>query len=184
MKVADLQQHLADLARWLGAAGAGKVGKDLEAIREGLAPFREQSLTDFAAFLSRAETYARTGEVPLKGRAAATTNKPRATRPKPPATDTEPLAREVQHLYDRAADPTVTREMIETTVARLKPLKKPELVTIADRIGLLGQSRKTLEQIRQGIQDRILARKGATQRAGLIDRPEFHEADWPPATSS
>src|ERR1700722_18332811 len=64
MKVADLQQHLADLGRLLEAAKAPNVVADLAAIREGLAPFREYSLKDFASFLPRAEAFSR-GEVPV-----------------------------------------------------------------------------------------------------------------------
>ncbi len=53
MKVADLQQHLADLARLLDSAGVKKeVVGDLNAIRDGLSPFRDLPLKGFADFLT------------------------------------------------------------------------------------------------------------------------------------
>jgi hypothetical protein len=175
MKVADLQQHLADLARLLEASGARPVAADLAAIREGLAPFRDLPLKGFADFLVRAEAYSR-GEVPITpapgGRRAAPS---RPAKSKAPAGDADALGRETHDLYERAADPAVTPEQIDALAARLGALSKDGLAAVAERIGLKGMKAKSKGAIQEAIRQRIIARKGASQRAGLIERP----GTWP-----
>ena len=173
MKVADLQQHLADLGRLLEASGAKTVAADLAAIRDGLGPFRELPLKGFAEFLARAEAYSR-GEVPLAppkgGRSSG--SKPASSRAaKTPAPDVGILAREVRELYDRVADPAVTAEQIDALAGRLGGLTKDGLVAVAEVIDLKGMKAKTKPDILGAIRQRFHARKGATQRAGLLDRP-------------
>ena len=176
MKVADLQQHLADLGRLLEAAKAPNVVADLAAIREGLAPFREYSLKDFASFLPRAEAFSR-GEVPVVApKRQRTGGSKTATTPKENPTE---LAREVAQLYEQASSPTVTKERLDAVAARLKPLKKDDLLRVAAGIELKVAKSKTIDFIIEAIHNRILQRKGTTQRAGLIDRPSASGADGP-----
>src|SRR5262245_32557837 len=110
MNVADLQRHLAELRRMLEAAGVkGAVISDLDAIGEGLRPFQQHSLRDFAGFLIRAEAFSR-GEVPVtppKGRRPSATPRPGA-KPKSPLADPTTLAQEAKRIYDQAADSSVT----------------------------------------------------------------------------
>jgi hypothetical protein len=172
MRVADLQRHLADLARLLESAGVKKeVVGDLNAIRDGLAPFLDLPLRGFADFLTRAEAYRRGGEVPVAapkttarkagGRAAAAG----------PAVDVQAVARQVRQLYDQAADLSTTEAGIDAVLARLEPLDKKGLVAVADAIELKGVGSKTKPQIVAAIRQRIVARKGSSQRVGLLDRP-------------
>jgi hypothetical protein len=174
MKVADLQQHLADLRRLLEASGAraGAVA-ELVSVNNALAPFRDHSLKDFAAFLVRAEAFSR-GEVPVaqpKGRRAGA-GAAGGSAAKATATDVGALAREIRALYDRAADPTVTAETINHAAGRLGGLDKAGLVEVAEGIDLKGMKSKTKGGILDAIRQRIISRKGGSQRAGLIDRPE------------
>lgn len=168
MKVSDLQQHLGDLARLLDSSGAKAVAGDLAAVSGALAPFREQSLKAFGEFLIRAEAASR-GESASPGK--RTTAKVAA-----PPTDVAGLLEEVRRLYGSAADPSVTREQIDALAARLSPLKKDDLVQISEAIGMVGSRGKTKDKIQQAIRDRIVARKGASQRAALIDRQGPPEA--------
>jgi hypothetical protein len=169
MKVADLQQHLADLASLLGAAGVKReVVADLTAIRDGLAPFRDLPLKEFADFLLRAETYRSSGEVPsqTKGRAKAGGK----TGAKAAAPDVPSIAREVKELFDRAADPSITEAGIDAVLGRLALLDKKGLQAVAEAIELTGVGSKPKAVIAAAIRQRIIARKGSSQRVGLLDR--------------
>jgi hypothetical protein len=175
VKVSDFQQHVADLAKLLKASGAKGVATDLTAIRDGLNPFRDQPLKTFADFLIRAEAYSR-GEVPVKppprGKRPSGAGKRRAT----PA-NAQGLAGEIKELYERVAEPATNAQVIDVALAKLGPLTKDGLVVVAEAIGLLGMKRKGKEHIKRAIRQRVLARKGAAQRAGIIDRPEGTSVD-------
>jgi hypothetical protein len=170
MKVADLQQHLADLKGLLERAGVrGAVLTDLDAIGKGLAPFRERPLREFADFLVRAEAYSR-GEVPPqapKGRGRS----PAAGKDKAPAPDAAALAQEARRLYDQATDPAVTTEVVRGLAARLGKLTADGLRTVAEAVELKVAKSAKKAAILEGIERRILDRKGSWERAGLLDRP-------------
>lgn len=170
MNVADLQQHLRDLAKLLQSAKAGKVPDELTAICDGLAPFVGLSLADFADFLRRADAYSR-GElppVPLK----PTKRRGSGGRVKKVAIDVDALAAEVRALYERATDPTVTTEQIDETLRPLQGLKRAELVTVAEAIGYQVPKSKKVAEIGGEIRKWIETRRGSFQRAGMIHRPE------------
>jgi hypothetical protein len=169
VKVSDLQKLLADLEPLLTTCGTKAAAiTDLKKVREGLAPFSQLSLKDFAGFLARAEAYSR-GEVPVKPSRGS------GSRPKPgvsPKVDATVLAQQVRALYDRAGHPSTTDEQIDSQTAELGQLSKDGLVIVAEAIGLLGmKNAKKKADIVAKIRQRILARKGTTQRAGMIDRP-------------
>lgn len=168
MKVADLQQHLTDLGRLLGAAGAkGAVG-DLAALSDGLGPYRDMPLRKFADFLTRAEAYSR-GGVPAarpKGpRGGAARGGGKAAAP-----DLGALTAEVRDLYDQAPSPSVTEARIDDVLGRARTLTKPALVALAEAIELMGMKARSKDEILKAIRQRVLARKGTAQRADLIDR--------------
>jgi hypothetical protein len=173
MKVGDLQRHLADLKRMLEAAGVkGPVLTDLEAISNGLQPFHQTPLKDFADFLVRAEQYRAGGEVPSKSARGGKPKepKPASTRDKAPAPNAEALAQEVKQLYDQAATDAVTQEMIEAAMGRVGKLKKDGLLTVAAAVDLKMQKGATMPKIVAAIRQRLVDRKGSFQRAGLLDR--------------
>ena len=170
MKVAELQQHLADLARFLDSAGVKKeIVTDLQAIRDGMAPFRNLPLKGFAEFLLRAEAYRSGGEVPTKKAGGKTASAKSAT--KAPAPDVQALAQAVKQLYDQATAPATTEESIDAVLVRLQPVDKKGLLTVAEGIELKGISAKTKPAILAAIRQRIVDRKGSFQRVGLLDRP-------------
>jgi hypothetical protein len=168
VKVADLQQHLSDLGRLLVSSGAKGVAKDLEVISAALKPFRDQPLKGFADFLAKAEAYSRgEGLHPAEKPRRAT----RSTAAKAPAADPAAVTAEVRDLYDRAASPSVTVEQIDGTCGKLTGLNKDGVVSVADQLGIRGMKSKAKAAIVEAIRQRILARKGATIRAGMVDRP-------------
>lgn len=184
MKVADLRQHLADLARLMEATGAKAVAADLVAIQEGLAPFNESPLKGFAEFLVRAEAYSR-GEVPVappSRKRATSGGRPPST--KAPPVDVEALVQEAKDLYARAADPAVTAEAVEALAGRLKAPKKDDLVRVAEGVGLVGMKAKAKDKIVEAIRARILDRKGAAVRVGINHRPMGEAAPSPGDGSS
>jgi hypothetical protein len=169
MTVADLQQHLADLARLMESASARAVAGDLAAIRDALTPFRDSTLKAFAGFLGRAEAWSR-GDVPITpargGRGGA--------RPAVKA-DADGIVREIRALYDQAGSQAVSVEQIETAVTRLTSLSKGALVAVAEGIEMKGMKSKSKDAILTAVRQRLLAVKGSAQRAGLIDRPSANE---------
>ena len=179
MKVAELQQHLADLARLLESAGVKReIVSDLNSIRDAMAPFSGLPLKGFADFLTRAEAYRSGGEVPVtppKGGGKKAAPKP-ATKP---TVDVQGLAREVRQLYDQAANPSITEAGIDAVLARLQPLDKKGLLAVAEAIELKGISSKPKPAVVAAIRQRIIARKGSSQRVGLLDRPAPSQAGMP-----
>jgi hypothetical protein len=171
MNVANLQRHLADLKTLLEESGVkGAVLTDLGAIVEALKPFQSHPLKDFADFLVRAEAFSR-GEVPVtppKGQRAV---KPSTTKAKEAAPDVSSLTHEAKRLWDQAAEPSVTVEMIESLAGRLAKLSKPGLETVAGALELKLAKSASKPAILQAIKSRILDRKGSHQRAQLLDRP-------------
>lgn len=173
MNVADLRQHLSDLGRLLATSGAKPVAADLAAISDGLAPFDALPLKQFATFLEKANQFAINGQVPVsptKGKSTKAASG--GTKPTPAASpDVDAIRRDVLDIYNRAADPSVTEADIDAIVGRIGGLSKEILVSVADAIELRGMKSKSKPVIISTIRQRIIARKGATQRAGLLDRP-------------
>lgn len=166
MKVSDLSQHLADLKRMLEVAGAkGMVITDLQAIAQGLAPFRDHSLADFAKFLVRAEAFSR-GEVPVIEPKKAAAPK-RTIEPTP---DTAKLAHKAKDLYLHAYEASVTVEMVEDLIAKAGKLGKDDLITVAAATEMKVTKSASKPKILEQLKRRILDRKGSYQRAGLLDR--------------
>ncbi len=172
MNVANLQAYLANLGSCLLASGAKTAAADLEAISEGLQPFRDQPLKGFADFLLRAEAYSR-GEVPLTGKGGRASGgaKRAPASSRPAATDVGQVSKAVHDLYERMSDPHVTPEQVEAVLRPLDSLKKEDLLVVAKGIDLTVPKSKTKDQIIDGIRQRLAARQASAQRAGLIDRP-------------
>lgn len=163
MTVADLKQHLADLARLLESTGGKTVARDLVAIAEGLTPFAAQALPEFSKFLALAHEYHTTGKLSAPPKAA------RAGKSAAP--NVEETVQRVRRLYERAGDLTMTMLEIETQLGSLKGLKKDALVRVAEALDLVGTGKKTIPLITAAIRQRILDRRSAAQRATLIDNP-------------
>jgi hypothetical protein len=156
MNVGDLQQFLRSLSRPLSLSGAKKAADDLERACAGLEPFRGLGIAEFADFLARAETYARTGVVPTTksarssaGRAGAKTGDPQALAA---------AIEQVRALYDRVTSPEVTYATIDAELKRLdKQFKKDEILQIAREFGVSGTPKSkaaALDEMRRRMSER------------------------------
>jgi hypothetical protein len=176
VNVADLQQLLAHVSKLLETAGAKAAPlSELAAFREGLAPFREHTLKKLNELLVQADAAAR-GEAPPRRagrRSSGGTGRP----------DAESLVREVKSLYERATDPTVSEADINALAARLAPLMKDDLLSVAASIELKVAKAKTKDHIIGEIRQRILARKSAHQRAHLLGHLGEASAEPAPAAA-
>jgi hypothetical protein len=154
MRVADLQSYLRALIPPLEASGAKRdIIDDLARAADGLKPFAEHAIKDFAAFLPRAEEYARTGVIPVQ---AKPPGRARSAAAKVPAITLEDAKNLVSSLYDRAISDEVTHELIGDEVKKLDKLIAKDLNEVAKHFSLVpGKTKKaTLDSIREKISRR------------------------------
>ena len=155
MRVADLQNFLRALSSPLAASGAKKeILEDLELACEGLAPFADYPIKDFAGFLVRAEEYARTGVIPVQ---AKPSRAPRAPKVKVPALTLDDANGLVASLYDRCTSDDVTYEFITAEVQKLDKLTAKDLTAVAKQFGVV--SGKTKKASVDAVLDKITRRK-------------------------
>jgi len=164
MNVASVQKHFRDLATMLAdTRGATTVVADLTAVADGFAPFRSQTLAEFAAFLRRADEYHRLGklEPPAPTRAGRKT----ATATVPP----QDVIRRVTALYQRVTDPQLTTEVIDAELGLVDQLKVAELHTLAEAIGNLG----VVKGLKQKADKASAIKKFIRDRRGMANRPNY-----------
>jgi hypothetical protein len=162
VNVADLQKHLNDLTLFVETSGGKKGAAELRAVADGLQPFRELSLKELVGILARAaEPPGR--EAPAR-KAAAPRKKPRA--------DPGPVAKRLRELYDRATDPTVTREHIDAELKGLEPLSKDGLKTVARALDLVVPGSWSADEIAKQIGLKIHTRRDVAGRARMHGMPE------------
>lgn len=134
MQVSDLQLYLSNLATALKVGKATSVHNDLVRVAEGLNPFSELSVAQFADFLRKAEEFDRTGMVSAKAKGASS----RA------AVDVEAVnkfAQETLSLLERVIDASVTYKDISAHVKKIGRLKAGEIKQVAREIGIPGSPR-------------------------------------------
>jgi hypothetical protein len=166
VKVADLQQHLVDLAKLLDASGAKGVATDLNAIQTGLTPFRDVPLRTFADFLVRAEAYSR-DPVPI---VPPKTRQPRASTSRKAKADPAEVVERLRQLYERSGDPSVSTEELDQGLRLLGDLTKDGLLQVADALEIKGLSKKKVPEIREAVRQKVFNRRGASQRASMVDQ--------------
>jgi hypothetical protein len=127
MNVSAVQEFLRGLAGPLTAAGAPrKITDDLLRIAEGLEPFRDQPLAQFADFLVRAEEYHRTGVIPVR----------RRRRKEPDPAKVLQAAQEFKALAERAWDAELPEETLHAQLQQiLEPLSRKELLQVLQEVG-------------------------------------------------
>jgi hypothetical protein len=135
----------------LEASGAKKeIVEDLARACDGLKPFVAHTVKDFAAFLVRAEEFARTGVIAVEAKPAKA---PRVPKPKVAALSLEDAKALVTSLYDRALADDVTHEFIAAEVQKLDKLAAKDLGEVARHFELVpGKTKKaSLEAILEKI---------------------------------
>jgi hypothetical protein len=134
------------------------VAGELEYIGQKLTPFRDYKLRAFADFLEKAEAYSRGALAPkAKGGGA------RKGKADPAAV--EQASRRALELYNKAIDPAVTLEQIESAVRVLQELDPPKarLDELARQMGYT-QKFKSKADVLKAIRQKIVSRKGAFER--------------------
>jgi hypothetical protein len=81
------------------------------------------------------------------------------------------VAGKVRQLYDTVNDPGTAWASVEEGLAALEQLKKDGVLRVAEVMELHGMSRKTKPQIIEAIRQRMESRKGAHQRAEMVNPP-------------
>jgi hypothetical protein len=151
MRVADLQSFLRALATPLAASGAKKeILDDLERACDGLNPFADHPIKDFAGFLVRADEYARTGGLPVQAKPARA---PRPAKPKAAAITIDDANALLASLYERCTSDDVTYEFITAEVQKLDKLSATDLKEVDKHFGVVpGKTKKaSLDAIREKI---------------------------------
>jgi hypothetical protein len=155
--VAELQRLLSDLGKFLQSAKAATVARELDEISGKLQPFRDYTLKAFGDFLVKAEEYSRGVLLPKKTLAG------RKPKKDPGAVDA--ACRQVLQVYERAIDPSVTVEQIESAVQSLQDQDPPKgrLDELAQKMDFVQKFRSKAEVLK-AIRQKILGRKGAYDR--------------------
>jgi hypothetical protein len=148
--------HLNNFSHLLREAGATKTANDLRDACELLSPFRGQKLDQVLKDCARAQQILRDG-APVKAKAG----------PKPTPAEIAALSDRLTALHDRAGQPGLTDEEIDSTfaAANLDALTGPQLVAIAARMNIpkLTGKPKIIEAMKKAVRDR----KGALLRVGI-----------------
>ncbi len=162
MKVAELQSFLNNLADPIEASGGKSCAGDLRRAAHGLTPFAQLTVAQFADFLVTAETYARTGVVPVGGRGRGSAKGPSVDRDKVVA-----AAQELLTLYEQALDAELTYAQIASTVKRIGGrLNKDETIQAAKEVGIT-HTLKTKKQALEELERKIVQRKESLERAAF-----------------
>lgn len=168
MTVHDLQQFVSSLAVPLAAAGAKKAADDLRLTVAGIEPFKDLTIPQFNDFLAKAESYARTGILPM-------TSSGRAKKPAAGASGPEKVreaSQRVLALYERAIDPELQYSAIDAEIKSLeRGLSKDEAIEVAREIGI-AKSLKTKKAALEEIARKIKDRKESHERTQFGNMPE------------
>lgn len=143
----------------LSTSGAVKVAGELERLCAGLQPFSAKTFAEFTDFLAQAETYQREGTLKpagkSRGRAAAAAD----------GSKVEIATRQVQQLYERAADPALQYVTIDSEINKIgKALNKDEVLAVAAAVGVV-VTKKTKTAALDELKRMIRTRKDSYDRS-------------------
>jgi hypothetical protein len=136
MTVADLQKFLRGLADTIASAGASGVAEELRDVAKAMQPLATRDLSGFAKFLTTAKE----------------------------AGDSVLLTL-VKSLYDRATDPSLTREQVESQIRSHAGAKKNEFDAAVAGVGIKQRPKSKIEAIETLIRY-VMGRKGSAARTG------------------
>jgi hypothetical protein len=134
MKVAELQSFLRQIVPFTQAAGASaKVTEDLDRVGEGLEPFKEQSLGEFADFLRMADEYVRNGTLPASAKSSRRRSSSNG-EPQTPKLSLEAAAQTFMSLYEQGADPALDDEVIDAEISKFYDLSISQLKSLGEQV--------------------------------------------------
>jgi hypothetical protein len=156
VNVDELQLHLSNLAQLLRNAGGKKVGDELAELCQRLQPYRDRPLKGLMELLDKAEEIVRTGVPPARTKSRA---------PKVDPQLVESTCNRVVALYERATDPSTTREQIESAFADLDKLNLtvPQLQEQAKRLNIT-QKFRAKKDLLHAMKRTVLERRGTFLR--------------------
>jgi hypothetical protein len=141
VKVGEVAKFLEGLS--FGLADLSKTtAKGLDVFRAGLLPFADQTIEQYVAFLAQCEEYTRTGAI-SSGR------RPSAAKPVAPAVTVADAASQVRSLLAEINQGTVSAQRIESLLATLDKLKKPELDQLLVSLEIAGKPKSKKEAIQR-----------------------------------
>jgi len=167
MNVAALQSFLKNLATVMEQAEGRTIARELEQVCQGLEPFKELRIKEFAEFLIRAEQYTRDPNLLQMGR----TRSRRAAQP----IDGEKVrttAIAIRSLEERAADGSITLNDIKTQLGQIgEPLTKEEALEVAKEVGVTPTHQTkaaALREIRHRLEERKRTAAGSRGEAPVF----------------
>lgn len=88
--------------------------------------------------------------------------------------------RRVVQMYERSGDISIPDSQFLAAFDGLESLPRGQLVAIAEEIEMVGTRSASRSKLAKSIKDRAIARRGATKRAKLIDRPNAASTESKP----
>jgi len=162
--------YLRALRPALEASGVNeKIRKDLDDTCGCLQSFGELPIVQFAAFLERAEHYQRTGEVPVVVATAKPARAPAAKKAKAEVVPIETVGEELKAFSERIGqgDESITYDLIDLEVAKLKTRKLAELDMVFAALGMTKQAKGTKDAKLKAIAEKLNSRKKNVQRTAF-----------------
>jgi hypothetical protein len=150
-----LQMHLTNLSQLLRSAGGQKTATELDDLCQLLQPYRDQKLKDLIASIARADEIIRNGLPAPKARKASSKV----------VVDAGPITAKIVDLYQRAGQPSVSRDEILAAFAEVEGLNlsMDQLKAIAKQVGVSEKATKKAD-LHHRIRQAALDRKGAADR--------------------
>jgi hypothetical protein len=176
MKVADVQQFVSGIVQSVRAAGASeKVCSDLRQVGDLLEPYKERTLAELGGLLRTIDEFQRTGRWPEQITTTKAARRPAAS--KPPKLTVSQAAQKVMALLERVNDPDLEYGGIDAELKAIEPLTKPDLLKVAQEVGMTIASRSSKKEILEELRRRVRDRKGSFERTRF--RPDTADARPP-----
>jgi hypothetical protein len=160
MKVADLQQFINALATPVKSiGGSDKVCNELRQTVALLEPFRDKTVAELGVLLQMIDDYQQTGqwpEPPAKGGRKASAKAPKLS--------VGEAAQKLMALLERITDPDLEYPTIDAELRGLDPLTKPDLLKVAQEVGMTIGKSLSKPEILGEIRRRVRDRKGSYER--------------------
>jgi hypothetical protein len=176
MKVADLQQFINSLATPMKSVGASeKACNELRQAASLLEPFREKTIAELGVLLKMIDEFQRAGRWPEPAAPAKGAQKSAA---KPPKLSVGEAAQKVMALLERITDPDLAYAAIDSELACLGALTKPELLKLAQEVNMTIARSLGKQAILDEIRRRVRDRKGSYERARRPESEMIETQPW------
>jgi len=160
MNVSNLQQFLGQIGILVRSAGAAeRVCVDIDRVAQCLQPFGDRTLSEFSAFLEKADEYDRTGKLTVPPPKATRTKK--EAQPKRPVMSVDEAVARFNAVYEQAKDSTFEYSAIDMAIDEFEPIKATQLKEVAKLVNVPFTSKTTKPQLLDDFKKRIRSRKAS-----------------------